>query len=77
MANKDYPQRIKNFRNVEAKSISRKGIAECQNPRRFRRVKTRMNDQSLSERTNEPCPGLAPKKYEGKRIRDKMGTGCT
>jgi hypothetical protein len=28
------------------------------------------------EEGKEPCPDLAPKKYEGKKIRDKVGTGC-
>jgi hypothetical protein len=26
---------------------------------------------------NDQRPGLAPKKYEGKRITDKVGTGCS
>jgi hypothetical protein len=36
-----------------------------------------MNDQSWLKEGEEPWPGLAPKKYEGKRITDKVGTGCS
>jgi hypothetical protein len=45
---------------------------DCQNLQRGRLVKTKMNDQSLKRKEGkEPCPGLAPKKDKGKRIRDK------